>query len=148
MLEKITKLCEAYYEKAVECRHYLHENPELSFKEFKTAEYIGAELLRMEIPYVKNVAVTGIVGTIRGRYPGKTILLRADMDALPVSETADVPYKSRVPDVMHACGHDGHVAGLLCAAYILNSLKDELHGTVVLVFQPGEENGGGAEPMI
>lgn len=148
MFEEITRLCEAYYEKAVDCRHYLHENPELSFKEFKTAEYIRKELKRIGIPYEKDIAVTGIVGTIRGNYPGKTLLLRADMDALPVDETADVPYKSKVEHVMHACGHDGHVAGLLCAAYILNSLKEELHGTVVLVFQPGEENGGGAEPMI
>lgn len=148
MIEKITKLCEEYYPRAVACRHQLHENPELSFEEFKTSDYIAKELERIGIPYEKDIAVTGIVGIIRGKREGKTILLRADMDALPISETSDVPFKSRVPDVCHACGHDGHVAGLLCAAYALNSLKEELCGTVVLVFQPGEENGGGANPMI
>ncbi len=84
-----------------------------------------------------------MLGVIRGGKPGKTVLLRADMDALAVNEQADVPYKSLVPGVMHACGHDGHTAGLLVAAMALSELRDEIPGTVKLMFQPAEENGGG-----
>lgn len=98
--------------------------------------------------YKANVAKTGVVGLIKGNYPGKTVLLRADMDALPINEEAEVEYKSRVENCMHACGHDGHMAGLLGAAMILNDMKDRIHGNVKLIFQPAEEEQGGAKPMI
>lgn len=95
-----------------------------------------------------GVAGTGVVGLIRGEQPGKTVLLRADMDALKLQEDTGVSYHSQVPGVMHACGHDGHTAGLLGAAMILNECRAELRGNIKLVFQPAEEDEGGTLPMI
>ncbi len=123
-------------------------NPELGFEEVETSRTIADQLEKVGIEVKRNVAKTGVVGLIKGKYPGKTVLLRADMDALLIEEEADIPYKSQVPGKMHACGHDGHTAGLLGAAMILNELRDELHGNVKLIFQPAEENQGGALPMI
>lgn len=102
----------------------------------------------MGIPYKSEIAKTGVVALIKGGKPGKTVLLRADMDALPINEETECEYKSLVPGVMHACGHDGHVAGLLGAAMILNELKENISGNIKLVFQPAEEGPGGAKPMI
>ncbi|WP_442878314.1 M20 metallopeptidase family protein, partial [Cetobacterium sp.] len=132
----------------MEIRRELHQNPEIGFHEFKTAALIKKELDKLGIPYKGEVAKTGVVGLIEGKYPGKTVLLRADMDALPIHEETDCEYKSKIPGMMHACGHDGHVAGLLGAAMILNELKDEISGNIKLVFQPAEEGPGGAKPMI
>jgi hippurate hydrolase len=127
----------------------LHANPELSYKEFKTAAYVKAQLSEMGIA-AEEKATTGLVAIIEGKNPSSRIIaLRADMDALPIQEENDVPYKSTVPGVMHACGHDVHTSILLGAAKILLATKDSWEGTVKLFFQPGEEkNPGGASYMI
>jgi len=147
-MNDIRRLGEKYLQQMINLRETIHMYPEDGFKEFKTSEIIVNELEKLGIKVQKNVAKTGVVGLIEGNYPGKTVLLRADMDALKIQEQADVEYKSKVDGMMHACGHDGHVAGLLGAAMILNELKDKLHGNVKLVFQPAEEREGGALPMI
>jgi amidohydrolase len=116
-------------------------------KEHQTAERIEKELAALGIP-TQRVAGTGVVGTIEGTTPGRTIALRADIDALEVTELADTPYKSQNEGLMHACGHDGHTAGLLTAAKILSEMKDQIQGTVKLFFQPGEETAKGALAMI
>lgn len=130
-------------------RRHLHAHPELSYKEFETCEFIQQKLSGYGIEN-KVLATTGIVGLIKGKNPGKKVIaLRADMDALPLTEENDVEYASQNKGVMHACGHDVHSACLLGAAKILNETKDEWEGTVKLIFQPGEErNPGGASIMI
>ena len=148
LTEKIHELTERYSEELYEWRKYLHKNPELSFEETNTAKFICERLAEMGIEHTPGVAGTGVTGLIRGGKPGRTLLLRADMDALPVQEETGLPFSSEKPGVMHACGHDGHVAQLLCAARILNELRGELCGNVKLAFQPAEENGGGARLMI
>ena len=132
----------------MEMREYLHAHPELSDKEFDTCKTIFQELSLMGIEDVKIVAGTGVTGLIRGALPGPVILLRADIDALPLTEKYDCPYASLVPGVMHACGHDGHAANLLGVAKILNNHRDCLRGTIRLAFQPAEEGNGGAARMI
>lgn len=131
-------------------RRHLHANPELSFKEFKTAAYIADVLNGYGIEYTSGVAGTGVVGLIKGKNPtSKVIALRADIDALPIIESNDVSYKSQNIGVMHACGHDVHTSSLLGAARILNEVKADFEGTVKLIFQPGEEKlPGGASLMI
>ncbi|SNS61821.1 amidohydrolase [Anaerovirgula multivorans] len=146
--EKIIALSKKYYGDMVELRHQFHMYPEIGFQEKRTSQTIVKVLEKLGIEFTANVAKTGVVGLIKGKHPGKTVLLRADMDALTLQEEANVSYKSQVPGRMHACGHDGHTAGLLGAAMILNELKDELRGTIKLVFQPAEEDDGGAKPMI
>lgn len=146
--ENIKALSEKFYPEVKALRHYFHMNPELSFKEYGTAKRVAEVLESLGIETQTGVAETGVVGLIRGAAAGPTVLLRADMDALLLQEEADVPYRSQVPGVMHACGHDGHTAGLLGAAMILNELKDQFKGNIKLVFQPAEENEGGALPMI
>lgn len=145
---KLRTLSDKYFPEVKALRHYFHMNPELSFQEFGTAAKVAETLEALGIETQTGVAKTGVVGLIRGAAQGPTVLLRADMDALLLQEEADVPYKSQTPGVMHACGHDGHTAGLLGAAMILNEMKDQLRGNVKLVFQPAEENEGGALPMI
>ncbi len=148
MKEKIQTLAQSIHGDVVTHRRHLHANPELSFKEHNTAAYVQAELDKLGIAW-KSVAGTGVLATIEGSTPGKVIALRADMDALPIHEANDVPYASTNPGVMHACGHDFHTASLLGTARILNSLRDDWHGTVKLFFQPGEEMlPGGASLMI
>jgi amidohydrolase len=131
-------------------RRHLHAHPELSFEEFKTAAFVDEQLKSMGIADVQTMANTGRVATIKGRNPEKKVVaLRADMDALPIQEQNNVPYKSGNDGVMHACGHDVHTSSLLGAANILNGLKDQFEGTIKLVFQPGEEKlPGGASLMI
>ncbi len=134
---------------AILLRRYLHQNPELSEMEFETMELICKKLHELNIPFRKNVAGTGIVGLIEGAYPGKTVGIRADMDALPIEEVNnDLPYCSRVKGVMHACGHDAHTAILWGIAATLSKIRHVLHGNVKLIFQPAEETVGGAERMI
>ena len=147
-MSKVKRLGEKYLQHMINLRETIHMYPEDGFSEFTTSKIIIEELEKLGIKVQKNVAKTGVVGLIEGKYPGKTALLRADMDALKIQEQADVEYKSKIDGMMHACGHDGHVAGLLGAAMILNELKDNLHGNVKLVFQPAEERDGGALPMI
>lgn len=125
----------------------LHKNPELGRQEYKTQALILKELEAMGVE-ATPIADTGVMGIIRGGKPGKTVAFRADMDALPVQEETDLPYKSQNPGVMHACGHDVHTTVLLGAAKLLNARKDSLCGNVKLFFQPDEEGWGGAERMI
>ena len=147
-MSEVKRLGEKYLQHMINLRETIHMYPEDGFSEFTTSKIIIEELEKLGIKVQKNVAKTGVVGLIEGKYPGKTVLLRADMDALKIQEQADVEYKSKIDGMMHACGHDGHVAGLLGAAMILNELKDNLHGNVKLVFQPAAERDGGALPMI
>ena len=148
MNQKLEDLWEKHYERVYEIRHQIHMHPEVGFEEYETSKLIASELEKLGIEVTKNVAKTGVVGLIKGGLPGKTVALRADMDALRVNEESNCEFKSKVPGVMHACGHDGHTASLLGVAMMLNEIKDELHGNVKLVFQPAEEVEGGALPMI
>lgn len=131
----------------IKLRRHFHANPEPSWKEFETSKKIKEELQIMGISYVE-MAGTGVVGTIKGGLRGKTVALRADMDALEVTEKNDVEYKSQNPGIMHACGHDGHTAMLLGAARALNEIKSSIKDTVRLIFQPAEEMVQGAKKMI
>lgn len=132
----------------IDVRRDFHMHPEFGMEEFRTSEMIVKYLQEMGIEYKKGVANTGVVGIIRGNKAGKTVALRADMDALPIEEKNDVPYKSKVEGKMHACGHDAHMTTLLGSAKILNDMKDKLKGNIKLIFQPAEETVGGAKPMI
>jgi amidohydrolase len=133
----------------VENRRWFHAHPELSFEEVKTAAKV-VEILKSYgiVEIFEGIGKTGVVALIRGSAPGPCIALRADMDALPLQETADIEYRSQNQGVMHACGHDGHIAGLLAAAKILHAERDKIRGVVKLVFQPAEEGYGGAREMI
>jgi len=150
ILEKIKELALTYKSEIIDVRRHLHQNPELSFKEFKTAEFVSKQLTKYGVEHQTGIVDTGIVGIIKGKnHKSKTIALRADLDALPIFEENTVSYKSKNEGVMHACGHDVHTSSLLGAAKILNELKDEFEGTVKLIFQPGEEVlPGGASLMI
>ena len=150
MLEKIKSLSQEYSNEVVKMRRHLHANPELSYHEYNTVGYVAGMLRAFGIEPTEGIATTGLIAEIKGRNPGKkTVALRADMDALPIAETNEVPYRSKNPGVMHACGHDVHTSSLLGTARILNAIKDEFEGTVRLLFQPGEEkNPGGASYMI
>jgi len=149
MQEKIKALAKRYAPEFIEIRHHLHAHPELSYQEYETSKFVQGKLKEYGIPFTV-MATTGVVGLIKGRNPEKKVIaLRADMDALPIREENDIPYKSKHEGVMHACGHDVHTTCLLGAARILTELKDEWEGTVKLIFQPGEEkNPGGASLMI
>jgi amidohydrolase len=150
LLEKIKSLSTAYSRDVVELRRHLHAHPELSYQEHNTVAFVKQQLINMGITNIQELATTGLVAAIPGRHPEKkTIALRADMDALPIVEANDVPYKSTNPGVMHACGHDVHTSSLLGTARILHEIRDSFEGTVRLLFQPGEEkNPGGASYMI
>ena len=144
----IKETAQKYSDYIIETRRYLHMHPELSTKEYETSKFVQSELDKIGVPYVQCGLETGVLATIKGGKPGKTILIRGDMDALPVPEENDLSYKSTVDGVMHACGHDTHTAMMLTAAHILNDVKDELCGTVKLAFQPSEETAQGAPSMI
>ncbi|MBR6438664.1 MAG: amidohydrolase [Bacteroidales bacterium] len=167
MRQLIKSKCEAYFDEVVAIRRQLHQHPELSFCEKDTAELVKRCLASKNIDYQLDIAGYGVVATIygtaqltekplsfrapqaRGNSTTKTVALRADMDALPIQETTDLPYRSVNDGVMHACGHDAHTAMLLGVAFILNDLRDKFSGTVKLFFQPGEEKlPGGASLMI
>ena len=147
--ESIQQLANKYASEFIDIRHHLHANPELSYKEFETAAFVQQKLKDWGIPFEVK-ATTGVVGLIQGKNPSSRVTaLRADMDALPITEENDVDYRSKNMGVMHACGHDVHTTCLLGAAKILNELKNKWEGTVKLIFQPGEEkNPGGASLMI
>jgi amidohydrolase len=150
MIDKIRSRAEAYFPEVQAIRHHIHAHPELSFREYETASFIAQKLSDWGIKHQTGVAGTGILGIIEGRNPGKRcIALRADMDALPIQEANDTPYRSQNEGIMHACGHDVHSSCLLGAAKILHELRDEWEGTIKLLFQPGEEkHPGGASLMI
>lgn len=147
--EKIQDLAAVYFQDTVNNRRHLHQNPELSFAEYNTSAFVQQQLTDLGIPF-QQMADTGLVAEIKGDLPSeKTLALRADMDALPITEVEGRAYGSKNPGVMHACGHDVHTASLIGVAKILNALKSELAGTVRLIFQPGEERlPGGASLMI
>ena len=138
----------ALSDKIISIRRDIHQHPELAFNEHRTAKLVAERLKSLGIDVQTGVGKTGVVGTLKGEKSGKTIALRADMDALPMQETGDLPYKSQNDGVMHACGHDGHTAMLLGAAEALSQKTDKLNGTVKFIFQPAEEGQGGARYMI
>ena len=145
----IKEAAQKYSDYVVDIRRKIHSNPELSTQEFETSKLVQEELDKIGVPYeICGKLGTGVLATVKGALAGKTILLRGDMDALPVVEETDVPFKSKNEGKMHACGHDCHTSSLLTAAHILNDIKDELHGTVKLAFQPAEETAQGAKDMI
>ena len=148
--DKIKQLAQAHHQDTVAIRRHLHQHPELSFQEFATAQYIAQKLREMNIKFQDGIADTGLMAVVKGNNPDKaTIALRADIDALPILEANDIPYKSKNEGVMHACGHDVHTASLLGVARILHTLKEEFEGTVKFIFQPAEEKTpGGALGMI
>ena len=150
ILTRIKELAASHFDTVLSIRRHLHQNPELSFQEYYTSKYIQDELTKIGIEFKKGIVETGIVALIKGKNSEKKVIaLRADMDALPIIEKNDVPYKSSKNGVMHACGHDVHSSSLLGVAYILHQLKDQFEGTVKLIFQPGEEKlPGGASLMI
>lgn len=147
---KIKALAKEYHEEVIHIRRHLHQHPELSFEEVETGKFIAKKLKSYGIPYQHGIAENGVVGLIKGKNPtSKTIALRGDIDALPIKEANEVPYKSKHEGVMHACGHDVHTASLLGVAKILNAIKADFEGTIKLIFQPGEEKlPGGASIMI
>lgn len=146
---KIQELAANIFNDVVGYRQHIHANPELSFKEFETSLFIKDKLKKWGIEYT-DCANTGVVGLIKGNLPSDNVIaLRADMDALPIHEANDKPYRSKNHGVMHACGHDVHTSSLLGTAYILNQMKDDFGGTIKLIFQPAEELlPGGASIMI
>jgi amidohydrolase len=146
---KIQSLAKSYASEFIDIRRHLHAHPELSYQEFETSKFIRHKLKEYAIPF-EVMAQTGVVGLIEGKNPNKKIIaLRADMDALPITEENNVSYKSKNQGVMHACGHDVHTTCLLGAARILQELRNEWEGTIKLIFQPGEErNPGGASILI
>jgi amidohydrolase len=149
LVEKIKSLSNSIAQETVGNRHHLHMHPELSYQETETQAFVEKQLNAWGIA-TNRLANTGVVAIIEGKNPSKKVVaLRADMDALPIIETNDVPYKSQNPGVMHACGHDVHTSSLLGTAHILQSIKGEFEGTVKLIFQPAEEKApGGASIMI
>lgn len=149
-LQKIKSLANQFFLETIAIRRQIHSNPELGFEEIDTSMLIAKKLEEYGISYQSGIAKTGVVGLIKGKNPDKkTIALRADMDALPVFEKNDIDYKSTKEGIMHACGHDAHIACLLGAAKILNTLKNEFEGSIKLIFQPSEEKfPGGALTMI
>lgn len=149
LIREIKSLSSAFSKEIIQHRRHLHAHPELSYEEHETSNYVH-DLLEKEGISVRKIANTGLVAEIKGRgASNKIIALRADMDALPIVEANEVPYKSTRPGVMHACGHDVHTSSLIGTAKILNALKERFEGTVRFLFQPGEEkNPGGASYMI
>ncbi len=148
--QQVRELARGMKDELITIRRHLHANPELSFQEFNTMNFVAGKLKEFGIQPQVGVAETGLTAVIEGKNPSSGVIaLRADMDALPIQECNQVPYKSQVDGVMHACGHDVHTASLLGAANILTALRTEFEGTVKLIFQPGEEKSpGGASLMI
>ena len=149
MLDKIKELARSYTAEFINIRHHIHSYPELSYEEYETSRFIQDKLRSWNIPFEVK-ANTGVIGLIEGKNPSSRIIaIRADMDALPITEQNDVPYISVKPGIMHACGHDVHTTCLLGAAKILQETKNDWEGTIKLIFQPGEEkNPGGASLLI
>jgi len=145
---EIIKKAESIKEELIDIRRDIHSHPELGLTEIRTAGLVADKLRALGITVQTGVGETGVVGILKGNHPGKTILLRADMDCLAMAELNDVPYKSQNEGLMHACGHDAHTTWLLGTAMILSEIKEQIHGNIKFVFQPAEEGQGGAERMI
>jgi amidohydrolase len=148
MSVKILTEVNAIKDEIIANRRDFHKYPELGFNEHRTAKVIAEKLGSYGIEVKKGIGKTGVLGELQGSSNGKTIALRADMDALPIQETSDISYKSQTDGIMHACGHDGHLAMLLGAAKILSQNKDRFSGNIRFIFQPAEEGEGGARYMI
>lgn len=149
LVSRIKSLADKYYDEVVRLRREIHSHPELAFEEIKTSTLVAETLKRVGIETKTQVAKTGVLGYIRSEKPGRTIALRADMDALPIKEATGLPFASQNDGKMHACGHDAHTSIALGAAMILNELRSDLNGEVRFLFQPSEErNPGGAPHMI
>ena len=150
LISKIQTLAGEIADDVISMRHYLHANPELSFQEFETSKYVYNKLQEIGLNAEKGIAETGVVAMVHGKDPeSKVIALRADLDALPIQEENEIPYRSKNDGVMHACGHDVHTSSLLGTAAILHEMKGDFRGSVKLIFQPGEEKiPGGASLMI
>lgn len=149
MIQSISRQIEQHFSEMVDIRRYLHKHPELSFKEFNTADYIANYYKNLNIPVETNIGGNGVIATLEGKLPGKTIALRADFDALPIQDEKDVAYKSQVPGAMHACGHDAHTATLLVLAKVMKEFQDKLQGTIIFLHQHAEElPPGGAISIV
>ena len=150
MINTIRQKAEALHQETNRVRQHIHAHPELSFQEYETSAFIAAELTKLNISFTQGIAGTGIVALIEGKNPTKKCLaIRAELDALPITELNEVSYKSQNQGIMHACGHDVHAACLLGLAQIMNDLKNEWEGSLKLIFQPGEEmHPGGGSMMI
>lgn len=144
----IDRLVERILPEAIEVRRHIHQFPELSFEEFKTSEYIISKLEGLGYEIRTGIGGTGIVATLDTGVPGPVIAFRAELDALPIKERTGLPFRSRNDGVMHACGHDGHMAILLGTAKLISEIKDDLKGVIKLIFQPGEETDGGAQAIL
>ena len=144
----IRDLVKSHQERVVAIRRDLHRIPEVAYIEKKTSAYVADYLKREGLSVVTDIARTGVVGLLETGRPGPTLLIRADMDALPIAEATGLPFASQHPGVMHACGHDGHTAMALVTATAMSALKNRINGTIKFVFQPAEEGPGGALPMI
>ncbi len=149
-MAEVKELIQKYLPQVLEHRRHIHAHPELTGQEKETAAYIAQVLRDMGLKPVENVGGYGVVALIEGKNPGKVVGLRADIDALPLTECTGLPFASQNPGVAHSCGHDTHAAMLLGAAYVLNELRDQFDGTVKLIFQPAEEDpmASGAKKMI
>jgi amidohydrolase len=139
---------QACKDRVIAVRRDLHRIPELAYTEEKTSAYAAEYLQREGLAVTTGIARTGVVGLLETGRPGPCLLIRADMDALPIAEKTGLPFASEHPGVMHACGHDGNVAMALVAATAMNAIKDRIDGRIKFVFQPAEEGPGGAKPMI
>jgi len=149
MSDKIKKLAYEIEPEIINIRRQIHKNPELGLHEIETAKIVSKRLKQLGLEVTENVGVTGVVALLRGKDSGKTVALRADMDALPIQEQIDYEFKSVNKNIMHACGHDAHTAMLLGAAIILSKISDSIKGNIKFIFQPSEESVcGGAADMI
>jgi amidohydrolase len=148
MKQEIKEYVQTKLPEIIELRRALHKIPETGFNEVKTSSFIARTLEQAGFEVTTGIAKTGVTALLKGNGPGKTLLLRSDIDGLPIAEETDLPFASTHPGFMHACGHDGHMAILLGTAMILKKLKDQFSGQIKFVFQPAEEGPGGAKPMI
>jgi len=149
MINAIKAAAEQFLPDIVQLRRTIHRNPELAYQEHETARLVRETLRPLGLSVQSGIAGTGVVATLQGEHPGPTVMLRADMDALPIQEESGVAYASERPGIMHACGHDVHTSSLLGTAMILHHLRARLAGTIRMIFQPSEELApGGAKPMI
>lgn len=148
MINNITKIVDNFQQRAFELREYIHENPELSGAEFNTSQFITQFLKTQNIEILDFHLQTGVIGLLDTHKPGKTLMIRADIDALPVEEKTNLPYSSKHKGISHSCGHDIHSAVLLSVAHVLNRLRNDLNGKVIFLFQPSEENLKGARNII
>lgn len=147
-IESILDKSEKIKDELIKIRRDIHSHPEIGLQEKRTSKIVSEKLRELGLKVETNIGVTGVVGTLEGKKPGKTILLRADMDCLKMSELNEVEYKSKYDGFMHACGHDAHTTWLMGAAMILSDYKEQLYGNVKFLFQPAEETEGGAKRMI